>query len=131
MARVAPEALVIVKELQQGMIMEAPVEVRISGYDIATLQQLGQQVEDIVASVPYAEMVHNDYFNDSYRVDVDVNTEISNRLGLSNALVSQLLAGAFSGAPVSTFWEGDRAVNIVLRLDPRYRAPSRMCATRT
>jgi len=122
MAHTAPEALVIVKELQQGMIMEAPVEVRISGYDIATLQQLGQQVESILRNLPYAEMVHNDYFNDSYLVDVDVNTEISNRLGISNALVSQLLAGALSGAPVSTFWEGDRAVNLVLRLDPRYRS---------
>ncbi len=121
MARTVPEALVIVKELQQGMIMEAPVEVRISGYDIAALQQLGRQVEGVIREVPYAEMVHDDYFNDSYMVDVDVNTEISNRLGMSNALVSQLLAGSFSGAPVSTFWEGDRAVNIVLRLDPRYR----------
>jgi multidrug efflux pump subunit AcrB/outer membrane protein TolC len=121
MARTAPEALVIVKELQQGMIMEAPVEVRISGYDIAALQQLGRQVESVLRELPYTEMVHNDYFNESYLVDVDVNTEISNRLGMSNALVSQLLAGAFSGAPVSTFWEGDRAVNIVLRLDPRYR----------
>jgi multidrug efflux pump subunit AcrB len=121
MARTVPEALVIVKELQQGMIMEAPVEVRISGYDIAALQQLGRQVESVMREAPNAEMVHNDYFNDSCLVDVDVNTEISNRLGMSNALVSQLLAGAFSGAPVSTFWEGDRAVNIVLRLDPRDR----------
>ena len=121
MARTAPEALVIVKELQQGMIMEAPVEVRISGYDIATLQQLGAQAEGVIRELPYAEMVHDDYFNDSYLVDVDVNTEVSNRLGMSNALVSQLLEGAFSGAPVSTFWEGDRGVNIVLRLDPRYR----------
>ena len=65
-------------------------------------------------------MVHSD-FNDSYFVNVDVNTEVSNRMGLSNAIISQTLAGAFSGAPVSTFWEGDRAVNIVLRLDPAYR----------
>ncbi len=121
LAHVAPEALVIVKELQQGMIMEAPVEVRISGYDIATLQRIGQRVEDIVRKVPYAEMVHNDYFNDSYMVDVDVNADLSNRLGLTNAGVSQLLAGAFGGAPVSTFWEGNRAVNIVLRLDPQDR----------
>ena len=122
LARLAPEALVIVKELQQGMVMEAPVEVRISGYDIATLQQIGKRVEGIIREAPYAEMVHNDYFNDSYMVDVDVNTELSNRLGLSNATVSQLLAGAFSGAPVSTFWEGNRAITIMLRLDPRYRS---------
>ncbi len=121
LARVAPEALVIVKELQQGMSMEAPVEVLISGYEIPALQQLGNRVEDILRETPNAEMVHNDYFNDSYLLDIDIDTEISNRLGLSNALISQLLAGAFSGAPVSTFWEGDRAINIVLRLDPRYR----------
>jgi multidrug efflux pump subunit AcrB/outer membrane protein TolC len=122
LARIAPEALTIVKELQQGMIMEAPVEVRISGYDIATLQQIGKRVENILRETPNAEMVHNDYFNDSYMVDVNVNTELSNRLGLSNATVSQLLAGAFSGAPVSTFWEGNRAITIVLRLDARYRS---------
>ncbi len=52
MARVAPEALVIVKELQQGMIMEAPVEVRISGYDIPTLQQFGAQVETDLRELP-------------------------------------------------------------------------------
>ncbi len=121
LARANPEALVVVKELQQGMIMEAPVEVRISGYDVAMLKSIGRQVEGIVRNVPYAQMTHTDYLNDSYFVDVNVDTEVSNRMGLSNAIISQTLAGAFSGAPVSTFWEGDRAVNIVLRLDPAYR----------
>ena len=121
LARVAPEALVIVKELQQGMIMEAPVEVRVSGYDIGELQRIGGQVEGILHDVPYARLIHNDYFRDSYMVDVNVNTEVSNRLGLTNGTVSRVLAGAFSGAPVSTFWEGNRAVTIVLRLDPEHR----------
>lgn len=117
LAGVAPEALVIVKELQQGMTMEAPVEVRISGYDIAQLQQTGKRVEEVLHRVPYAQLIYNDYFGDSCLVDVAINTEISNRLGLTNASVSQLLAGAFSGSPVSTFWEGNRAVTILLRLD--------------
>jgi multidrug efflux pump subunit AcrB len=117
LAAVAPEALIIVKELQQGMTMEAPVEVRVSGYDAARLQQIGARVERILDRVPYAQSVYNDYFGDSCLVDVDIDTEISNRLGLTNASVSQLLAGAFSGSPVSTFWEGDRAVTILLRLE--------------
>lgn len=121
LARVAPEALVIVKELQQGMTMEAPVEVRISGYDIDRLQQIGTRVEDILRRVPYAQFIHNDYFGDSCLVDVNINTEISNRLGLTNASVSRLLAGAFNGSPVSTFWEGNRAVTILLRLDAERR----------
>ncbi len=121
LARVAPGALIVVKELQQGMVMDAPVEVRIFGEEIPELRRIGKQVEGILQNVPYAELIDNDYRGDSYLVDVDVNPELSNRLGLTHAVVSQVLAGGFSGAPVSTFWEGDRAVTILLRLDPRYR----------
>lgn len=121
LAAVAPEALVIVKELQQGMSLEAPVEVRVSGYDVAELQRIGTRVEEILHRVPYAQSIHDDYFGDSYMVDVDIDTEVSNRLGLTNASVSSLLAGAFSGSPVGTFWEGNRAVTILLRLDAARR----------
>jgi outer membrane protein TolC/preprotein translocase subunit SecF len=55
-------------------------------------------------------------------VDVNVNNELANRLGVTDASVSQTLSGAFDGAPVSTFWEGDRAVTIRLRLDPASRS---------
>lgn len=121
LARVVPEALVVVKELQQGMVMEAPVEVRISGYDLPALKQAARQVEDVLRAVPSAELVHNDFYNDSYMIDVNVNAELANRLGLSDAAVSQTLAGAFSGAPVSVFWEGNRAITIMLRLDEERR----------
>ncbi|MEW6488030.1 MAG: efflux RND transporter permease subunit [Thermodesulfobacteriota bacterium] len=118
----APEAMVIVKELQQGSQMEAPVEVRISGDDIGELQRLGEKVQEILEDVPASQYVHRDYFNDSYRVDVKVDNELANRLGIAEATVSQTLFGAFDGAPVSTFWEGDRAVSIKLRLDPAARS---------
>ena len=56
--RCGPEAKVFVKELQQGQIMEAPVEVRISGDDIATLETLGNQVEDVLRHTPGATYIH-------------------------------------------------------------------------
>ena len=122
LAALAPEAMVIVKELQQGAQMEAPIEVRISGDDIAELKSLGEKVQGILEGVPSAQFVYRDYFNDSYMVDVNVNDELANRLGISEASVSQTLYGAFDGAAVSTFWEGDRAVTIKLRLDPASRS---------
>ncbi|MBJ6725085.1 efflux RND transporter permease subunit [Geomesophilobacter sediminis] len=122
LAALAPEATVIVKELQQGAQMEAPVEVRISGDDVTELKRLGEKVQAILENVPYSQYVYRDYFNDSYMVDVKVNDELSNRLGITDAAVSQTLAGAFDGASVSTFWEGDRPVNIKLRLDQSSRS---------
>ncbi len=55
-------------------------------------------------------------------VDVNVNEELANRLGITNSSVSQIVAGAFDGGPVSTFWEGDRPVTILLRLTPAARS---------
>jgi multidrug efflux pump subunit AcrB len=121
LARLCPEARVIVKELQQGNIMQAPVEVRIVGDDLAILKSKGREVEDILRSAPGSAFVHNDYREDSYQLRVNVNEEVANRLGLTHSLISKLLAGSFKGAPVSTFWEGDRSVDIVLRLDESRR----------
>ncbi len=120
--KLAPEALVIVKELQQGEQMEAPVEVRISGDEIVELKRIGAEVEQILSSVPFSMYVHQDYFNDSCMLDVNINNELANRLGITNSSVSRLLKGGFDGAPVSTFWEGDRPVTIMLRLDQKSRS---------
>lgn len=121
LATVAPEAMVIVKELQQGSQLEAPVEVRISGDDIGELKRLGGEVRAILQGIPTSQFVHDDYYNDSYMLDLNVNGELANRLGITDAAVAGTVSGAFDGAPVGTFWEGDRAVGIKLRLDRELR----------
>jgi len=122
LAAVVPEALVIVKELQQGSSQEAPIEIRISGEDIPTLKKIGTEVEDILRAVPSSLYVHRDYFNDSYMVDIDLENEMANRLGLTHGAVSQVLSGGFDGKTVGIFWEGDRAVAILLRLNQDVRS---------
>jgi multidrug efflux pump subunit AcrB/outer membrane protein TolC len=118
---VVPEAKVFVKELQQGQIMEAPVELRISGDDIATLETLGSQAEEILRHTPGATYIHTDWHEDAWQVGMNVREEVANRMGLTNAGIAQQLAAGFEGAPMTTFWEGDRGVDVVLRLDPADR----------
>jgi multidrug efflux pump subunit AcrB/outer membrane protein TolC len=118
---VAPEAKVFVKELQQGQIMEAPVEVRIVGDDIPTLEALGNQAEEVLRHTPGAIYIHTDWHEDAWQVGMKVREEQANRMGLTNAGIAQQLAVGFEGAPMTTFWEGDRGVDVVLRLDPDQR----------
>ena len=122
LAKAVPEAMVVVKELQQGDIMEAPVEVRISGDSIAELKRLGDEVRATLSAEPEAQYIHRDWYNDAFMVDVDIDNELAGRLGLTNAVVAKTLSGAFDGQPVSVFWEGDRPITIVLRLDEDQRA---------
>jgi len=116
-----PEARVFVKELQQGQDMEAPVEVRIAGPDVAELRTLGDHVEDVLEHTKGAAYIHSDWHEDAPQMGVNVRQEVASRLGLTNATIAQQLAGSFEGAPMTTFWEGDRAVDVVLRLDPQDR----------
>lgn len=126
LAREAPEALVLVRELEQGTVMKAPVEVRVISThdgpeDLKTLQRLGAEVDAILRHTPGAQYVLKDFHEDALDLGVEVDEEVANRLGLSNASIAMQLGGGFSGLPVTTFWEGDRDVPVVLRLDEEYR----------
>jgi multidrug efflux pump subunit AcrB/outer membrane protein TolC len=121
LSRAAPEARIFIRELQQGTIMEAPVEVRIGGHDKDVLRSCANQVLDILHSTSGTLDPHADWREDSYRVKVNVREELANRFGLTNASIARQLAGGFEGAPVTTYWEGDRDVAVVLRLEPSRR----------
>jgi multidrug efflux pump subunit AcrB len=82
---------------------------------------LGSQVEGLLREIPIATYVRNDYYDDSWMAGVNVRAEEANRLGLTNASIAQQLSGAFSGSSVTTFWEGDRQVDVLLRLDADQR----------
>jgi multidrug efflux pump subunit AcrB/outer membrane protein TolC len=121
LARLAPEATVLVQELQQGDVQESPLEYRIVGDDPDQLKAIGEKVGDILRADPGARFIHTDYRNDSPMLAFNLNTELAARLGLTHADASSFLQGAFDGMTVSTFWEGDRAVDVVLRADPGHR----------
>jgi multidrug efflux pump subunit AcrB/outer membrane protein TolC len=121
LAEAAPEARVFLRELQQGPAQEAAIEVRITGEDDKVLHRLGNQVQDILGHTPGALDVHSDWREDAYRLKVNVREEVANRLGFTNANIGRELAGGFEGAPVTTWWEGDRDVTVALRLEPALR----------
>lgn len=119
--QIAPEAFVVVKELQQGDHYSAPIEIRFSGEELADLKALAAKAAGILRSLPGSEYVHTDWRDDSYQLRVDLNQPVANRLGFTNAAVARSLAGSFEGIPATTFWEGSRAVDVVLRLDESRR----------
>lgn len=118
---VVPEALVIVKELQQGTIYSAPIEIRISGENLLQLKQLSTQVQAIFHGIRGTDYVHSDWREDPYELKVNLRDDLANRLGFTNVSIGKSLAANFDGVVVSTFWEGSRAVDILLRLDESSR----------
>jgi len=115
--RIVPEAELNVYELMQGNPVESPVEVRFSGPDIAELKRLGAAANKIFEEAQGTRLIRTNFREEYSDVFVNINSELANRLGMSQAGIASALAGSYLGAPVSTFWEGSRPVNIVLRVD--------------
>ncbi len=122
LGRLAPEGWVYVKPLQQGPVFAAPNEVRLVGGDAPLLRAYGDSIARIFERVPGSAYVHTDWRDEEIALGLRVRPEVATRLGLSDADIASQLAGGFAGAPVSTFWEGKRDLDITLRLDGAERS---------
>lgn len=117
LARLAPEATVIVRQLEQGPALKAPVEVRISGEDPAMLRRLADGAARVLEAAPGSEYVRTDWREDQPGLALALRREAAARLGLTEGDVAGQLAAGLDGAAASTFWEGSRRVDVRLRFD--------------
>lgn len=118
-----PEGTPQVKLMQQGSPLKAEVEVRIIGENIDKLKQLSTQVQNILKKAHGSTLVRNDFKEDYYGISIQLKDE-ANRLGFTTESISKMVYTGFSGAPVSTMYEGNNPVDLVLRLDEKNRQTS-------
>ena len=103
LAQAAPEARVFLRELQQGPVQEAAIEVRITGEDDKVLQRLGNRVaEHSLRALPARWTFTATGAKMPIASRSNVREEVANRLGFTNADIGQELAGGFDGEPVTT-----------------------------
>ncbi len=121
--RLVPEGMPQVKLMQQGSSLKAPVELRIIGDDIKRLKQLGREVEAIVKRTRGSNLVRNDFREDYYGIDIHLRGE-AERLGFTTESISKMVYTGFSGATITTMYEGSTPVDIVFRLDEGERRSS-------
>jgi multidrug efflux pump subunit AcrB len=118
--KIVPEGMAQVKLMQQGESLKAPVEIRVVGEDINVLKNVGKQVEAIVKNTKGSLAVHNDYREDYYGVDVHLKKE-AERLGFTTESISRMVYTGFSGAAITTMYDGDNPIDIVFRFSENQR----------
>jgi len=92
----------------------APIEVRISGDDIATLKQKAEEVAAILRENENVTWVRNDWNEMREGISVELNENKVNQLGYAKSLVASSLMVALDGLPLTTIWEGDYPVDVIL-----------------
>jgi multidrug efflux pump subunit AcrB len=106
-----PNAYVRMKQLDM-LVSTAPIEARISGNNLDSIKTVADEVKLIMEQNSKVTWARTDYLNPRQGVQVNVNDELANRLGLTKGIIATSIASGFSGLPIGTIWEGDYPVSV-------------------
>ncbi|GAB3291508.1 efflux RND transporter permease subunit [Parahaliea aestuarii] len=101
--------------------IKTPVGVKVAGPDLGTIQELGKQLEEILADVPGTASVYSERVAGGRYINVDIDREQAARYGLGIAQVQQVIATAVGGMNVTLTVEGLERYPVNLRYPQAFR----------
>jgi multidrug efflux pump subunit AcrB len=96
-------AKVEVRDFEQGVPIISPVEVKILGDNLDSLQSLSYRIEDLLKRTQGTEYVNNPIKNNKTDIKVNINREKAMALGVPTSSIDQTIRVALSGYSVGTY----------------------------
>ena len=101
--------------------VKTPVGIKIAGPKLAVIQDIGQQLEGILAPLEGTASVYSERVAGGRYIQVDINREKAARFGLNIMDVQQVVSSAIGGMNVSYTVEGLERYPINIRYPQAYR----------
>lgn len=86
--------------------IKSPIGVKVMGEDIAEIERVALEVEDVAKQVPSVSSALAERLSGGRYIDVDIDRMAAARYGLNIAEVQQIVSGAIGGANVARTVEG-------------------------
>ena len=120
--RAFPSALIIVRQLEQGTYVFAPIELYLYGPDLAVLRKLGNQVRIELAQV--ANVTHTDasLVGSLPKLALRVDEEQARLAGLDNTVIAQQLDASLKGSLGGSIVEATEELPVRVRLSNSQRS---------
>lgn len=112
--RSVPGARCVVKLLEQGPPVKEPIQIRISGENLDVLRQLADQAAAALRAAG-GYHVHDDLGLRMPNIQIDIDQDRANSLGVNNQQIGQVAQASFTGLKVTELREGDRLIPVLLR----------------
>ena len=101
--------------------VSAPVAVKIFGPDLDTLRRLGTEVQAIAQTIPGFEDAKLDQQSSIPQLRIEANRERATAYGVAPGALNDQLSTLVGGKEIAELRDGQRAINLVLRLPPEWR----------
>jgi len=110
-----PGARADMRQLETSAI-GIPVAIRISGEDIPTLRAEAEKVKNIFRAIPLADRVQDNWGAESFLVNLEINSDRANLVGVTNFDVAVSSAMGMNGYQVGELREGDKQIPVIARM---------------
>lgn len=101
--------------------IKTPVGIKVAGSDLAVIQKIGQQIEQILATMPSTASVYSERVAGGRYIKVDIKRDLASRYALNISDIQQVVSTAIGGMNVSESVEGLERYPINLRYPQSYR----------
>ncbi len=96
---------------------KSPIEIRISSDSVKDIRLTEEKVNKILAGTRGLAWVRNDWDQPRQSINVNLDRDKANRMGYYKSLVATSVMIGLDGVPLTTIWEGDYPVEVVLTQD--------------
>lgn len=93
---------------------KSPIEIRISSDSVKDIRRVQDKVEKILAGTQGLAWVRNDWDQPQQNINVNLDRDKANRMGYYKSLVATSVMIGLDGIPLTTIWEDDYPVDVVL-----------------
>jgi len=111
------------RALETGKPIGVPVQIKLTGDEIALLRAQAERVKAILRSSPKSDRIRDDWGSDSFAVKLGIDADRANLAGVTNLDVASASASGINGSRVAILREGDKQIPVIarLRMDERAR----------
>jgi len=95
--------------------IRTPVGVKLFGNDLAEMERLAQQIEQVIKNVPGTTSAYAERITGGYYLNIDPDYEALARYGLMVGDIQNLISTAIGGEVVTTMVEGRERFGVIVR----------------
>ena len=121
-------ARIEVKQLENAIPVELPVQVRISGKDVDVLKELAAEVKDVLYAIDEGQHVQDNFGSKTLKMTIDVNQDKATMVGLTNYDISSTVRMAVNGLEMTKLrpTDQDDDIPVILRIPEQDRKNAEM-----
>jgi len=104
-----------IDRIENGPPVGYPIQYRVSGADIPTLRRIAEEIATLLRSNPELSNVNFDWNELSKTVEIEIDQDKARLLGVSGQDLAALLNMSLNGQTVTSYREGVKTIDVVLR----------------